>query len=136
MALGKHPDVRTDPHELCPFCGCGLTAAATGAKRSRPVSRSSATARTYTLATGRVIPLKGRELAFVLWRETHPVSRGLGVGFTPGATRAHTPAELAAIAAADAYMASHRGMVAIVDEKRNTISGWRPAAGASDTAAA
>lgn len=53
MALGTHPDVRTDPHELCPFA-----------------------------------------------------------------------------------ILKRRGMVAIVDEKRNAITGWRPAPGVAEVSAA
>lgn len=62
-----------------------------------------------------------------------PVPRYLPFGEHPAdwaypeqGTREHTPRELADLATITANIAAHSGSVAVVDERTNTVTGWRP----------
>lgn len=134
-----HPEIRLDdPHGPCPFCGCGMASdTATKPAKRAPAKRPSAA--TYTTASGRQITLKGKELRYHAWRARTPSPDGPGPAswaYPETGTRRHTPTELAELERIRLYFAGHRGMVAIVDEKTNTITGWRPAPGKTASVAA
>lgn len=113
--VAHHPSVSSAPGEPCPFCGCGKTLTAHKAR----VSRSRKRAFVPYDRSGDAFGTLPADWAFPL-----------GVGATLSA------ADQEAMRKADAYIAKHRGMVPVIDEKRNTISGWRPAAGSAESEAA
>lgn len=120
--MTAHPAIRHDPHDPCPFCGCGPT---TRARRARVTSPPLA-------ATVRHTPgLPPRFRSDPNWR---PYERTEPFGELPAdwayaeqGTREHTATERAEITRAEAYIAEHRGEVAIIDEHSNAITGWRAA---------
>lgn len=136
MSAARHPEVKAPAAEPCPFCGCGspLAAHAPAVRRSSTRSRAGAS---YTTSTGRVVALTAKEAAYHAWRERTPRGDDIASWAYPEpGTREHTAAEIAAIAAYASYFAAHRGEVAIIDERTNTVTGWEPATHPAITRAA
>jgi hypothetical protein len=109
--MTTHPAIRHDAHEPCPFCGCGLVAApAVAPVRRRTTARKRRASGPYDRSADPFGTLPAD------W------------AYPESGTRELTAAERAASAQIEAYIAEHRGQVAIVDERTNTVTGWRDAA--------